>query len=193
MIYIENKKKKLEKLRKKYPSAEIIDLTSKSECEYVKFSPFYPIGNIPIPFSENNFGVSVEGIWQGLKVFESTGVDSSKFRISDMKNIKRTIRLNGKILGHQQGLYSSEILDYGTARKQIFIKCYNWVLANKLNDLYQTLLEKASSKDLVFLDYNTNENINDLSKPLSHASLVKKSLAEKTRLYATPLQGSFEF
>ncbi|WP_394331934.1 DUF6939 family protein [Flavobacterium caeni] len=55
------------------------------------------------------------------------------------------------------------------------------------------LLKKASTKDLVFLDYNTNEDISDLSKPLSHAGLLKKSLSEKTKIYTIPIQGTFDF
>lgn len=44
MIYIENKRKSLETIREKYPNAMIIDVTSKAQDEFVKFSPFYPIG-----------------------------------------------------------------------------------------------------------------------------------------------------
>lgn len=52
----------------------IIDVTSKAQNEFVKFSPFYPIGGIPVPFTDD-IAVSVEGIWQGLKVFETADVD----------------------------------------------------------------------------------------------------------------------
>ena len=71
MIVIESKRKSLESLKEKYPDAMIIDVTSKAQDEFVKFSPFYPIGGIPVPFTEGLVAVSVEGIWQGLKVFES--------------------------------------------------------------------------------------------------------------------------
>lgn len=74
MIYIENKRKRLETIREKYPNAMIIDVTSKAQNEFVKFSPFYPIGGIPVPFTDD-IAVSVEGIWQGLKVFETADVD----------------------------------------------------------------------------------------------------------------------
>ncbi|MDB0601986.1 hypothetical protein PL373_12645 [Tenacibaculum maritimum] len=42
----------------------------------------------------------VEGVWQGLKVFESSDIDVKKFEIDSMKNIKRTVRKNAKVLGH---------------------------------------------------------------------------------------------
>ena len=74
MIYVENKKRKEENIFKDYPGAIILDITSKSA--YVqKFSPFYPHSNSPSPFSNGATAMSVEGIWQGLKVFEHEGVN----------------------------------------------------------------------------------------------------------------------
>ena len=39
MIYIESKRKSMEKLREKYPDAMIIDVTSHAEDEFVQLSP----------------------------------------------------------------------------------------------------------------------------------------------------------
>ena len=91
MILIQNKRRKKENIEKDYPNSIIIDVTSKGNFEMVKFSPFYPIGNIPIPFSTGNFSESVEGIWQGLKVFENFDVDESKFKITTMKGLKERL------------------------------------------------------------------------------------------------------
>ena len=52
MIYIESRKRKLEKIKEEYPDAVILDITSNSETRYAKIlSPFYPHGNIPIPLT----------------------------------------------------------------------------------------------------------------------------------------------
>ena len=75
-------------LKEKYPDAMIIDVTNKAQDEFVKFSPFYPIGGIPVPFSDGEVALSVEGIWQGLKVFEGYDIDTSLFSKRDMKNMK---------------------------------------------------------------------------------------------------------
>jgi hypothetical protein len=56
---------------------EVIDVTSKSKS---RFSPFYPHGMIPIPAMEGKTSASVEGIWQGLKLFPDKDIDLSKFR-----------------------------------------------------------------------------------------------------------------
>lgn len=61
---------------------------------YIKFSPFYPHGNIPVPLSPGHTAASVEGIWQGLKVFQSAGIDLDTIEIATMKGSKSTVRSN---------------------------------------------------------------------------------------------------
>ena len=53
-IYIENRKRKIEKIREDHPGALICDLTSKSDSDEYRFlSPFYPHYGIPVPGMEN--------------------------------------------------------------------------------------------------------------------------------------------
>lgn len=172
MIYIESKRKKIENIRAKYPNAIICDVTSKSDNGLVKLSPFYPHGNIPVPFSENCYGMSVEGIWQGLKVFENEDIDISCFQNSSMKNIKRTCRTHGNIIGHRKGVSGLEILGYHDAKHLIYIPLYKWVLQNVVYDIINRMKVASYSKDIVLLDYNTSEEV-DCTKPLSHAFLIK--------------------
>lgn len=75
MIVIESKRRKCENILKKYPDAVIADVTSQATDGLLKLSPFYPHGGIPVPFSEGYTAMCVEGIWQGLKVFESADGD----------------------------------------------------------------------------------------------------------------------
>lgn len=173
MLIIESKKKKVETLKKEYPGAMIIDVTSKSEDEFVKFSPFYPHGGIPVPFSGDTKASSVEGIWQGLKVFESADIDTHTFYIKDMKNIKRTTRKYGTCLGHRKGVNGEELLGYIEARLKIYLPSYKWVLENKLQDLVKALRIISKNKPVVLLDYETNTDVMNVEKPLSHASLIK--------------------
>ena len=65
------------------------------------------------------------------------------------------------------------MLSYIDARYQIYIPTYKWVLENKVKDIIDRLREASKNKTIVLLDYDTNSDINDSSKPLSHASLVK--------------------
>lgn len=173
MIIIESKRKPLESLKEQYPDAMIVDVTSKAQDEFVEFSPFYPHGGIPVPFSEETYSFSVEGIWQGLKVFEDADIDTSLFRKRDMKNMKRTTRVFGQCLGHRKGVEGEELLGYLTARKLIYLPCYKWVLDNKLQKLVTAIRIISKNKPVVLLDYNTNPDVYNPKKALSHAALIK--------------------
>lgn len=179
MIFIESKKKSEKTLKKSYPNALIIDVTSKGNEPYLKFSPFYPHGNIPIPNSNGFFSETVEGVWQGLKVFENHDIDQTKFQIKNMSGIKRTVRKFGKPLGHRYGINSNLLLDYISARKKIYMTTYAYILQNRLKEVVDDLIKIAFTRDLILLDYDTNEDIENSKKPLSHASLIKKHLEYK--------------
>ena len=173
MIIIESKRKKRENILKKYPDAIIADVTSHAQDGLVKLSPFYPHGGIPIPFSDGMTATCVEAIWQGLKVFEVADVDMDIFQNDTMKNIKRTVRKFGKPLGHRKGVNGKELLSYIDARIQIYLPAYRWVLENKVSDIIARLREANKTKTIVLLDYETNCDIMNPQKPLSHAFLVK--------------------
>ncbi len=173
-IDIASRRKKIETLNREFSGSEIIDVTSKGPAPWIQFSPFYPHGGIPIPFSDET-SQSVEGLWQALKVFESSDIDLKKLKITTMKGIKRTVRKYGIVKGHLKGVAGSELLGYLEARKLIYIPSYFWVLENRLQPEIDLLRQKAQT-GIVLLDYETNGNINDLSKPLSHAHLIKQYL-----------------
>lgn len=174
MIIIESKRKKLATILKQYPGAIPADVTSAATDGLVKLSPFYPHGGIPVPFSEGFTATCVEAIWQGLKVFESCDVDIQMFKNDTMKNIKRTVRRFGKPLGHRKGVYGTELLGYIEARKQIYIPTYKWVLENKVANIIERLrTANNEGKTIILLDYDTNADVENAKKPLSHASLIK--------------------
>jgi len=177
---------------RQYPEAVIIDVTSNAPDEFVQFSPFYPIGDIPVPGMPGEKSLCVEGIWQGLKVFETTDYDKSYFQKSN-KDIKRTVKKFGKVRGHY---LEGKLLNYLDARKLIFIPAYRFVLEKSLDHLVQKMRDIATNKKLVLLDYSTNDSIL-IPKPLSHAAIIRAailndySLLEQTNSPKyTPIQGS---
>ena len=173
MIIIEPKRKKTATILKKYPDAILADVTSSAKDGLVKLSPFYPHGGIPVPFSDGYTATCVEAIWQGLKVFEGADVDTSLFQNDMMKGLKRTVRRFGKPLGHRKGVNGTELLGYIEARKQIYIPTYKWVLENKVADIIERLRDASRTKTIILLDYDTNSDVENEKKPLSHASLIK--------------------
>ncbi|MET8757826.1 hypothetical protein [Lentzea sp. NPDC004782] len=154
------------------PDALVVDVTSRGPDPWVRFSPFYPHGQIPVPMSPGATSESVEGVWQALKVFESSDVDPSKLSVRSMKGLKRTVRRFGQVRGHRAGLTGDRLLDYRTARHEIYLPTYRWVLENRLQEEVARLRELAESADVVLLDYTTNGDVDDLRTPLSHAALI---------------------
>ena len=177
MIYVENKRRKLERIQAQYPNADILDITSASTAIYAqKLSPFYPHGGIPIPLESNGLTATcVEGIWQGLKVFEGEDVNFESFNNTTMKGLKRTVRTLGAPKGHRSGAFGTELLGYFDARMKIYLPSYLWILENvpAVKEIVQRIAERSKVNDIVFLDYNTNIDFRDTSSPLSHAGLVK--------------------
>jgi hypothetical protein len=85
----------------------IIDVTSHGNESWVRFSPFYLHGGIPMPNTLGETAQSVEGLWQGLKVFERADVDPSKRAMTDLAGIQRGQESWGSS-GHRFGVGTEE-------------------------------------------------------------------------------------
>lgn len=179
MIVVESKKKSLESLNLEYPDAIIIDMTNQGEGGWIKLSPLYPHGGIPVPFSDGYFSETVEGIWQGMKVFEHEGVSLKPMRIMSMKGIKRSGKNLGACLGYQKGMESEELLNEVDARKQIYIPVYEWQLENRCMNLVQKLQIYSATYVVVLLDNETNSDIENSKKALSPASLIVRYIVAR--------------
>jgi len=163
-------------LEKRIPGVQILDVTSKGDEPWVRFSPFYPHGGIPVPLTPSQTSESVEGIWQGLKVFGSSDVNPKMFSIRSMRGLKRTERSLGQTLGHRAGVGGDALLSYLEARRLIYLPTYRWVLDNKLQPELEQLRQLAQQHPVALLDYETNTDMLNPVKPLSHAALVRAYL-----------------
>lgn len=166
-------------IQQRYGDVYIVDVTSRGADPWVRFSPFYPHGGIPVPFSAGYVSWSVEGIWQGLKVFECMDVDLSKFSITTMKGLKRSTRQYGPILGHRAGVTGEQLLSYVEARRALYLPSYSWILTHQLGDLLAALARMEQEKPVVLLDYETNCDLENTARPLSQAGLVKAYLEDR--------------
>jgi hypothetical protein len=175
-VAVESRRRKLASIEKLWPTATVIDVTSKGVDPWVRFSPFYPHGGIPIPNTPEQTAHSVEGLWQGLKVFEKEDIDPRKWAVTDMSGIKRGGESRGGVRGHRFGVGSDVLLGYRDARFRIYLPAYRWVLEQRLGAEVEQLRRLAADKPLVLLDYETNPDPEDLSSPLSHAALVMRYL-----------------
>jgi len=161
-------------LARRFPGATVVDVTSKGPAPWVRFSPFYPHGGVPVPGRPGEVGQSVEGVWQGLKVFAAEGVDPTRWAVASTRGIKRGGKARGPVRGHDVG---GTLVDYAAARRLVYLPSYLWVLTHNLAAEVAELRTLAVAGPVVLLDYETNRDVADLSKPLSHAALVRYHLA----------------
>ncbi|NUT50665.1 MAG: hypothetical protein HOV94_25650 [Saccharothrix sp.] len=163
----------------RHPGARVVDVTSKGAQPWVRLSPFYPHGGIPVPFTPGVTARSVEGVWQALKVFEGADVDRAKLDVATMAGLKRTVRRFGAVLGHREGLTGARLLSYEDARREIYLPTYRWVLEHRAAEEVAALRELGERGDVVLLDYTTNGDVSDLRTPLSHAALIAAHLEDR--------------
>lgn len=67
-------------------------------------------------------------------------------------------------------------MSYAEARRLIYLPAYRWVLENCLIEERAQLEQLNAQKTVILLDYETNGDVNNLKKPLSHAHLIKMYL-----------------
>lgn len=128
----------------------LIDLTRFSKDDvYRKFHPSYPHGDVPIPEFPEYKAQSVEGIWEGLKLFETTGIDADKFHSTDPMNLIRTEEIYGEYLGHRYG--TDTILTEKDAYEFIYKPLYAWQVQVKLKKEFEILKELYKKTSMVWI------------------------------------------
>jgi hypothetical protein len=156
-----------------HTNAFVVDVTSTGELPWCKLSPFYPWGGLAVPGHPDKVSESLEGWWQGLKVIDGK-MDWKKLNITNMKKIKR----KGAVLGHNFGsLFGGKLATYLEAR-HIYVEEYRALVTEKCPELIAQLAEKMNTQPVVLRDYGLNADINNLTKPLSHASIVAALVTE---------------
>lgn len=138
----------------------LVDL---KDDDWKALHPAYPYGNIPIPFFEDQKAISVEGVWEALKLFETCGVDDAKFYVTDMQNIRRTEEYYGNYLGHRVG---STILSYEEAYESIYKNLYRKVLETSAKDTFQELKKINETSPIIIVDDTENMMAGHIIKEL---------------------------
>ncbi|WP_187368191.1 DUF6939 family protein [Nonomuraea terrae] len=66
-IHLAGRRRSAASLAREFPGAVVIDVTSRAEQPWVRLSPFYPHGDIPVPGGPGLTGQSLEGICQARR------------------------------------------------------------------------------------------------------------------------------
>jgi len=150
MLEIIDKTEEKRILQFKHQGYFLIDLTCCSKDEvYRKFHPSYPHGDVPFPEFPNHTAQSVEGIWEGLKHFESIGIDAEKFHCTNPMKLKRTEEIYGKYLGHRYG--TNILLTEDEAFDKIYKPLYTWQIQIKMEKEFKTLKELYQTTPMVWI------------------------------------------
>jgi len=137
-----------------------IDVSSYGTEPFRKLSPFShnPSYEIPVPGNEQLRSHSVEGVWQGLKIIDGQ-TDPSLF-------VGKPRKLTGNIEGHQFG---KDVLGYLDARRRIYLPTYTYHVVNNGIDAVRSLEAHIGNQ---LYDIESNDDVNDTSRPYSHAALL---------------------
>lgn len=149
----------------------VVDFTRLDTPPFNQLSQYYSWKDIPVPYSPNFKGNSLHSIWEGLKIFEHSDIDRNF--ISSSSRDRRTEGKNGQLIGFKRGIYGEYIFKEEEARMRILIKTYKWILENKAYKLVLYMRYFSKHNNIIFIDYNCNNLVNDISTPLSFAFLVK--------------------
>lgn len=99
-----------------------------------------------------------------------------------MRHLKRQAHKAGRgaITGHSFG---NQLIDYVSARRQIYLPSYTWVLENRMAAELSELRKFLLQRPLALLDYEVNDKVDDIAEPLSHASLIASYLQKDCAKY----------
>jgi hypothetical protein len=164
----------VEMMKKAYADAVVLNMTEKGAM--CKLSPKFPHEGIPVPFEEGVMALSVDGIWNGCKVFERRGIDKRYFDKDMMKEVDREVKYGKRCKGFRSGVKGAKLMDEVEARRKILIPAYNWMLENKCGKLLEVLKKISKERTVVLLDYSENGDVENVEEPLSYAALVKAKI-----------------
>ena len=102
-------------------------------------------------------------------------LDAASLGKSGDKNIKRpSTAKRGRVLGHQQGLYTDRpLLSLIDARSFIYAPLYRWQLQRHCQDALAHLNKALAQSDIVLLEAGNESNICDIFVPMVHSELLR--------------------
>jgi hypothetical protein len=81
--------------------------------------------------------------------------------------------INMQVLGRAwfggSGGGKKKLLPYVEARHRIYLPAYRWMLQHKVQPQLRRIAQATLEHNVVLLDYETNLDVADASRPLSHA------------------------
>ena len=154
--------KNVKEAQKIWQKALVFDVTLGGAME--KMDPSFPIEKVKIP-GIRKWALSLNGVWEGLKVFSKKNeIDSTYFFNEKKLGKTRKCKSYGNLIGVKIG---EEVLDVEKGIEEVFVKGYKYLLENRYDGLMNVIKNAAKEKVVVLLDYNEDRY------PVSHAEMIK--------------------
>lgn len=147
-----------------HPDAAIMDVTA--DGLMAMLDPGYPVRKLRVPGMDRERGLSLRGIWEGLKVFSRKDArDSSWWH--DERKLKKTreFKSYGKLLGLRIG---DEVVGLERA-KEIFEEMYRKLLKERFDGALENIREASSERVVFLVDYTDG----DPRKLIDHAEIIR--------------------
>lgn len=156
--------KNAEMIRKIFPGAVVLDVTEDGLMG--KLDPGYPVGWIGVPGMEGEYGLSLKGIWEGLKVYENRDVRDSKWwRNERLLGKERWFKCYGKLIGVRIG---DTVMDLERG-KEFFEVMYERMLRERFGRDVEIIRKESMKRIVVLLDYEEGDD----RKWIDHAGILK--------------------
>eukprot|EP01095_Lingulamoeba_sp_RSL-Kostka_P012761 TRINITY_DN5100_c0_g1_i1.p1 TRINITY_DN5100_c0_g1~~TRINITY_DN5100_c0_g1_i1.p1 ORF type:complete len:357 (-),score=117.82 TRINITY_DN5100_c0_g1_i1:162-1232(-) len=185
-IIIEYKRKNHESIKRIYGNYLMTyDITKGSTSTFSYLSPSYPHKKILIPGTNNKYASSVEGLYEGLKIFENDGIKikcliNRKSQITKRYETEET----GKFIGWRLGIDADEdceiITEEVLARYHLYVKPYLNILKNdpqaqeEINNIKESMKRFPSFKFVLLINNKDfTYDWKDCSAPINHASIIR--------------------
>lgn len=153
--------------RKEFPKALVLDLTMEGAMK--RMDPAFPLGKVEIPGMMGK-GLSLKGVWEGLKVFRNKEEIDEKWMNDERKLGKeRGCKSWGKLEGLKIG---NEVIGEEEGKK-IFRKMYEEMLKERFEAVLEGIRREAKKRTVVLLDYRE-----EVERPFNHVEVVKEMLMD---------------
>lgn len=117
------------------------------------FSPYFPIGDVPIRYSAPDTAVSLAAMMEGLRVSSSAkAINLDRFSENNYFRLKEDAKR--QTIGFLRGAYGTKILSSTEAFQCLLIPTYKWILEFKLNNYITSLRKINETKKILIIEYS---------------------------------------
>lgn len=164
--YVENAKM----AKGMYPGAAVMDVTIDGLMGNLDPAFRWEEG-VAVPGTFKERGLSLKGVWEGLKIFERKGVDKRWWSDEKYVGKERKCKVYGELKGFGIGEKSVEPEE----GKEIFERIYKEEVEKRFGDFLEVLRKESKKRVVVLLDYKEGDG----RKMINHVEILKEMIEKE--------------